>query len=315
MSVPLPSRSAPPGWSGPLLLALAGVLWGTGGFAGSVLQELTGVHPLATACYRLLVGGLLATGALGVGGRLRQLPRTPAAARRVVAAGALLAAFQSCYFAAISAASVSLATLIAIGSVPVFVTCASAVLERRLPRPALLAAVGCGVLGLVLLAGAPDVDAPPGQVVLGVGCALGAGVSFAALTLVNRRPVPGLDPLGVTALGCLLGGALLVPVAAVAGMVFVPTPAAAGALLYLGLAPTALAYLAYFGGLRRTPATAAALAVVLEPLTATLLSAVWLGEVLSPTGTAGAALLFGAILLEYVRPPRGWARPRLLRGE
>ncbi|MEY9213404.1 DME family drug/metabolite transporter [Thermobifida halotolerans] len=304
MSETVLPRSAPPGWRGPLLLALAGVLWGTGGFAGSVLQGLTGVHPLATACYRLLVGGAVATGLLAAAGRLRRLPRTAAAVRRATAAGVLLAAFQACYFAAIAATSVSLATLITIGSVPVFVTSASALLERRLPRPALLAAVGCGVSGLVLLAGFPGSDASPGRTALGMGCALAAGVSFSALTLVNRRPVPGLDPLGITALGCLLGGVLLLPVAAATGMGLTPTPAALGALLYLGVAPTALAYLAYFGGLRRTPATAAALAVVLEPLTATLLSALLLDETLTPVGLLGAALLFAAILLEYVRPAR-----------
>ncbi len=309
MSETAPSRSAPPGWRSPLLLALAGVLWGTGGFAGSVVQDLTGVHPLATACYRLLVGGAAATGVLAAAGRLRRLPRTGAAARRVGAAGALLAAFQACYFAAISASSVSLATLLAIGSVPVFVTCTAAVLERRLPRPALLAAVCCGVLGLVLLAGSPDVAAPSGRAALGVGCALGAGAAFSALTLVNRRPVPGLDPLGITALGCLVGGALLLPAAAAAGMGFTPAPVPLGTLLYLGIAPTALAYLAYFGGLRNSSATAAALAVVLEPLTATLLAAALLGEALTPRGAAGAALLCAAILLEYVRPAR---RPGLL---
>ena len=44
--------------------------------------------------------------------------------------------------------------------------------------------------------------------------------------------------------------------------------------------------------------------MILEPLTATVLSLLLLGEVLTPTGTVGAVLLFGAILLEYVRPPR-----------
>jgi DME family drug/metabolite transporter len=305
--VSLPRSSPPsalPRWRGPLLLALAGVLWGTGGFAGAFLQQLTGIHPIATACYRLLAGGVLAVVALGVSGQLRGLPRSPAVLRRVAAAGVLLAAFQACYFAAIAVSSVSLATLIAIGSVPVFVTCAAAVLERRLPRPTLLAAVCCGVLGLVLLSGDPGGDVPPGRVALGVGCALGAGAAFAALTLVNRRPVPGLDPLRVTALGCLLGGTLLVPLAAATGMTFTPKLPAVGVLLYLGLAPTALAYLAYFGGMRTTPAPVAALAVILEPLTATVLSLLLLGEVLTPTGTVGAVLLFGAILLEYVRPPR-----------
>lgn len=289
---------------GLVLLVLAGVLWGTGGLAGSALQDLTGVHPLATACYRLLVGGLLATGVLLVAGRLRRLPRTGAAVRRVLGAGLLLALFQAGYFAAISATSVSLTTLIAIGSVPVFVTCASALLTRRLPRPTLVAAVGCGVVGLLLLAGFPSVDVSPGRFAVGIGCALGAGAAFSALTLLNSRPVPGLDALGITALGCLVGGVLLLPVALATGMAFTPALSPLGLLLYLGAAPTALAYLAFFGGLRHTPSTAAALAVVMEPLTATVLSVLLLGESLTPLGGAGALLLLSAVLLEYTRPPR-----------
>ena len=142
---------------------------------------------------------------------------------------------------AIAVSSVSLATLIAIGSVPVFVTCAAAVLERRLPRPA----PGRGllqVLGLCCSAATGE-DVPPGRW-RSAGCALGA--ARRSLTLVNHRPVPGLDPR-VTALGCLLGGTLLVPLAAATGMTFADA-SRGGVLLYLGLAPTALAYLAYFGG-------------------------------------------------------------------
>ncbi|GLU46453.1 membrane protein [Nocardiopsis ansamitocini] len=281
------------------------MLWGTGGLAGATLQAFTDVQPLATASYRLLVGGALATLALLLMGRLRQVPRSGAALRRVLGAGVLLALFQAAYFMSISFTSVSLATLITIGSVPVFVTAATTVLERRAPGPALLGAVGCGVVGLALLVQSPGGSGSGTDTVLGAGFALAAGAGFSALTLLNRLPVPGLDPLGITALGCLAGGLMLLPAGLVTGMAFTPTPLSLGVLLYMGAAPTALAYLAYFGGLRKAPATAAALAAVLEPLTATLLSIALLGETLSPIGTVGACLLLGGVLLEYVRPRAG----------
>ncbi|GAB3204781.1 DMT family transporter [Marinactinospora thermotolerans] len=296
--------SASPSRRGPALLVTAGLLWGTGGLAGSVLQDLTGIHPLGTAAYRLLVGGLLATAVLAVSGRLRRVPRTRASLTRVATAGGLLALFQSAYFASVWLTSVGLATLVTIGSVPLFVTAVTAVLERRRPAPRLLVSVGLGVLGLALLAGFPSLSGPAWRIALGLGCALAAGALFSALTIVNRRPVAGLDPLAVTALGCLTGGLLLLLPGLVAGMAFSPAPAPLGVLLYLGAVPTALAYLAYFGGLRSAPATVAALAAVLEPLTATLLSVALLGERLSAAGTLGAVLLMAAVVLDQWRPRR-----------
>lgn len=291
-------------YRGLLLLVAAGVLWGTGGIAGSFLLA-AGVHPLGTAAYRAFGGGLLASLALLAMGGFRTVPRTGAAARRLVAAGLLLAVFQASYFGAIQLTSVSLATLVTIGSVPVFVTLGASALDRRWPRPRLAAAVVIAVSGLALLAGSPGLDVPAARIAAGVGCALAAGAGFSALTLINRRQVPGLDPLAVTALGLLAGGLALAPLALWAGMAFAPTPVSVGALLYLAAVPTALGYLAYFAGLRSAPATAAGLVVVLEPLTATLLAIVLLGEALSALGAAGAALLLTALLLAYWRPDRG----------
>ncbi|WP_028662553.1 EamA family transporter, partial [Saccharomonospora iraqiensis] len=136
-------------------LLAAGVLWGTGGLAGSVLAGAAGLHPLAVATYRLLVGGVLASLLVAGTGGLRALPRTRAAVGRLLTAGALLALFQAGYFAAVVLTSVSVATMITIGSAPVFVAVAGAVLDRRAPDRAVLLSVAAAVTGLVLLTAAP----------------------------------------------------------------------------------------------------------------------------------------------------------------
>jgi DME family drug/metabolite transporter len=71
--------------------------------------------------------------------------------------------------------------------------------------------------------------------------------------------------------------------------------------LYLGLVPTALAYAAYFRALTAARAVVAALSALLEPLTATVLSAVLLGERLGVAGWCGAALLVAALAAGYWR--------------
>ncbi|HEX6357521.1 DMT family transporter [Actinophytocola sp.] len=273
------------------LLVLAGVLWGTGGLAGAMLQSAAGLSPVAVAAYRLLVGGLLAT--VVVAGQLRYL-RGRAALSRLLVAGGLLAQFQAAYQVAVAQIAVSLATLITIGCVPVFVVVISGVRERRV-----LLAVGTAVLGLALLSGGAA-GADGWQVVSGVVMSLVAGAGFAALTLVSARPVPGQHV--VTSAGLLLGGLFLLPLAGFDGM-SVPLAGDVLALIgFLGLVPTALAYGSYFLGLRHAHPTAAALATMLEPLTATVLAVALHGERLTAAGVVGALLIAGALALYYLAP-------------
>jgi len=68
-------------------------------------------------------------------------------------------------------------------------------------------------------------------------------------------------------------------------------------LVYLGLVPTAAAYVIFGAGLRRVTATAAGIATLLEPLTAAGLGVLAFGERLGAMGWAGAALLLAALAL------------------
>ncbi|MEV6879483.1 EamA family transporter [Amycolatopsis sp. NPDC051128] len=271
-------------------LVIAGVLWGTGGLAGSLLGDLAGLRPLAVADYRLLVGGAVATLLL----KGRPLPRTANAARRILAVGALFALFQASYFAAVALSSVSVATMTTIGAAPVFVTLASV---RKLRRWTVVSVVGT-LAGLVLLQWSPGEAISFG----GLGCALLAAAGFATLTLVTAKPVEGLEPLSTTAFGCLTGGLLLLPVASWSGMTIPLHADVLAVVCYLGAVPTALAYAAYLRGLADAHPVLGSLSAVLEPLTAAVLSAALLGERLSGTAWCGAAVLVAALAVGYWRP-------------
>ena len=125
MSFALPSRAR-----SSAALVLAGVLWGTGGLAGSLLAERAGLSPLAVGAYRLLIGGGAATLFLAFTGGLRTFPRTGAVLTRLLTVGGLFALFQASYFAAVKLSSVSMATMTTIGAAPVLVAMAGAI--RRL---------------------------------------------------------------------------------------------------------------------------------------------------------------------------------------
>jgi DME family drug/metabolite transporter len=284
-----------------LFLTLSALLWGTGGLLGDLLGHDAGLSPLAVATVRLIAGGALIVGLLLVTGKRR--PAGRAAWRRIAVTAALSALFQGCYFAAIAVTSVSLATLVTIGAAPVLV----AVAERRtrgraLGRSGAITMV-LALTGLGLLMGFPGGGLSETAVLAGAGLSLASAAGFAAVTMLGGQPVAGLDELTVNGYGFLLGGAVLVPVTAAvgggfglrAGLGVSGWLAAAGLLLALALAPTAVAYVLYYRGLRTAPASTAALLTLLEPLTATALAAVFLGERLATAGIAGAIILLAGV--------------------
>jgi drug/metabolite transporter, DME family len=276
-------------------LVLAGLLWGTGGLTGTLLGRAAGLSPLWVAALRLLAGGALIVALRVIPGR--RWPSGRAAWTRIAVTGLLAAVFQTAYFASISLTSVSLATLVTIGATPVIVTIAELPLGRRHLDRSAVTRTALALAGLGLLVGLPAGGYGPFAVLAGAAMALLASAGFAALTLVGAVPVPGLGEETLTGLGFTAGGLILVPLAALAGVpAFRPTAAAIGWLAALAAGPTALAYTLYFRGLRAAPASTAALLSLLEPLTATVLSVAFLGNRLSPTGIAGAALLAAAVI-------------------
>jgi DME family drug/metabolite transporter len=283
-------------------LVLAGTLWGTGGLTGSLLAHKAGLPAAAVAAYRLGTGGLILVVALLLTGR--RFPRGRRAWTRIAVLGLLSGAFQASYFASVARVSVSLATLLTIGASPVLVLLAEAIGGRRRIGPRQLTTVALALAGLTLLVGVRHDGRDLTTMLAGAGFALLAAAGFATMTVIGTRPVPGLDDMAATGLGFSLGALALAPLAASAGLGFAPTPAALGLLVLLGVGPTAIAYAAYFRGLRTAPAGTAALMALLEPLVGTALAVLILGDRLSPAGMTGAALLITALALA-ARPGAG----------
>jgi DME family drug/metabolite transporter len=127
-----------------------------------------------------------------------------------------------------------------------------------------------------------------------------SGAGFAALTFVSARSVPGQNV--VTSVALLVGGVFLLPFALNYGMFFPFGWGVFALVVFLGVVPTAVAYGAFFLGLRHATPTAAALATLLEPLTATILAVGLHGERLTPAGVVGALLIAGALALYYLAP-------------
>jgi drug/metabolite transporter, DME family len=280
--------------SGLTWLVASGLLWGTGGLTGRLLGRATGLPALSVACYRLMVGGALIVAFLMLTGRRR--PSGRAAWARVAVIGLLAAFYQGCYFTAVALTSVSLATLLTIGSAPVLVLVADQVTGRRRIDRLAVGTTALSLVGLALLVGLPSGGFGESTVLASAGLAVLAAAGFAAVTVIGSRPVDGLDDLTMTGFAFVLGGLVLLPAAVAAGgLGFRPGPAALGLLIALGTGPTAVAYTLYFRGLRTAAASTGALLSLLEPLTGTILAAVVLGDRIGSAGIAGAVVLAAAV--------------------
>jgi DME family drug/metabolite transporter len=106
--------------------------------------------------------------------------------------------------------------------------------------------------------------------------------------------VPRTPPLTIAALTFSIAALTLLPVL----LTERPEADARGwaLLAYLGVVPTAVAYVLYVVALRTTRVTVSGVLTLVEPLTATLLGVVFFGDRLGLAGAVGAALLLSAVL-------------------
>jgi DME family drug/metabolite transporter len=285
---------------GLLLICLAALSWGTTGATMVLLSNVTQLSPLVVGFWRLAIASPFLLLLARQQGKLRGW-RSRSEFLTYAGLGLTMAIYQVCYFWGVSLAGVAVTALVAICSSPLFITILAVTrLGERLTQR-LSIALGLGLIGTALLVANPEAFAMNGsRFLLGALLALGAGLSYAIGSIIAKVGVATLEPLQVAAVGFSIAAVLLSPAvlltpslpALAAGMPF---------LLYLGLVPTGIAYAIYMIGLRRTQATVAGIAVLLEPLTATLLGVVVFREAFGWLSALGALLLLGAIGLLSLR--------------
>jgi DME family drug/metabolite transporter len=270
-----------------LQVLLAAVCFGTTGTAQALGPDAS---PLTVGAVRIALGGLLLLAAQRMVGRAAAGPW----ARGPLAVGALgVAAYQLCFFAAVKDTGVAVGTVVALGSAPALAGLGGWLLDRRAPGRAWAGATALACAGIALLAlagGGSEVSVP------GVALALGAGASYAAFTLASKRLLDAghaVEPVMARTFG--FGAILLVPVLLLGDVGWVATPGGIAMALWLGLVPTAIAYVLFANGLRALPANEVATLTLGEPVTATILGAVVLAERPGVGAIAGIVLILGGL--------------------
>ncbi|GAA2973865.1 DMT family transporter [Streptomyces enissocaesilis] len=287
---------------GLVYLIVAGTAWGTAGAAASLTFLASDLGPLALSFWRC-VGGLVLLLAA------RALRRRPAAApvasaeprrrrvTRVLVTGLGLTVFQSAYFAAVQATGLAVGTVVTMGAAPVLIALgARLAMGERLGRAGALTVVGALVGLAVMVLGGGGTSVRP----VGVFFALLSAAGYAAMTLLTRRlgrDGGGADPFATTAWAFAICSLCLLPFVAAEGLLpHTDDPVRVVCLLvYVAAVPTALAYALYFAGAAVVRSATVSVITLLEPVSATVIAVVLLGEHLAPATVAGTLLLLAAV--------------------
>ncbi|MFD9684854.1 DMT family transporter [Kitasatospora sp. NPDC059088] len=271
-------------------ILVTALLWGTTGTASSLAPG--GAPATGIGAAALVLGGLL----LFLTDRTAwSLPRRCRTRERwLLAAGAVaVAGYPLTFYPAVPRAGVAVATVIALGSAPVFTGLLAWLTRQGRPGGRWAGATALAVLGCAVLVLGPEL-AGGGRAVdlLGVLLATLSGLSFAVYSLIAGRLIGGSRP-AAGVMGAMFGGAavLVLPVLLLGDLHWLASARGAGVVLHLGVVTTFLAYRLYGHGLRHTPAQTATTLTLAEPAVAAVLGVAALGERLQAASWCGLAVL------------------------
>ena len=209
-------------------------------------------------------------------------------ALKLIAAGICLGVNWALLFEAYKLMSVSMATLTYYTS-PVIVLLLSPVLLKEKQSVRAYIGMAAAVVGLVLAVGLSDAAITATGLLVG----LGSAAFYAALIVFNKK-IDGVSGLPLTTIEMVIAACVMVPYVLLTGgrIGFPPDMEGTLYLLFLCLVNTGLACFIYFSSMNKLPARAVALFGYVDPVSALIFSAVFLGDRLGVAQLAGAALVF-----------------------
>lgn len=284
-------------WRWVAVTAIAPVAWGSNYYVtheflpadsplyGGLLRALPAGLVLLAACHRLPTGSWwwrsLVLGTLNVG------------------------AFFVLIYVAAQLLPTSVASTVMATS-PVVMMLFAWLLLAAPPRSRHLAGAAVGIAGVVLMLFTGAVTADPRGVLASIAAMTMSSLGY----VLTKKWSTDVDVLSLTSWQLVAGGLVLLPVAVAfeGAPPALDGPAVLG-FLYVAVVATALAFAAWFSGLRRLDAGTVGLVGLLNPVTGVLLGTAIAGEVLSLRQLAGLALVLTGIVLG--RPVRARSRAQV----
>jgi drug/metabolite transporter (DMT)-like permease len=216
----------------------------------------------------------------------------------LVLCGLVLAVHWTMFFKSVQVSSVAVG-LLAYSSFPVFTAFLEPLLARERFEPISFVYALCCVLGIGLIVPGFDLS---NAVVRGVLWGLGAGLTFAVLSVLNRSLASRHSSLTVAFYQDLFAGLFLVPAVLSAGL---PRSGRDWVLIaVLGVFCTAAAHTLFIKGMRGVGARTASILSSLEPVYGIVLALVFLKEIPALRTLAGGAIVLAAALAATARARR-----------
>lgn len=296
------------GWGAPAVITTS-VLWGTTGVASVLIPQ---ENPVAVGAASVGIGGLI----LGLCS-LRAIRATFAApgAARFILLGALgLVLYMPLFYVSVALTGAALGTIISIGSGPLFAGLLEWFIDGKRVGKTWTVAMVITVAGAGLLLSAREMTGgAPAQtsdgLVPGLAAGLVAGMTYAfyafAIGRLIRPAIARPNGLAHRSVVASIQATAAVPMLGLLAITGEQTlsPQVWPALLYLAVIPTALGHTMFAFGLGRMNASTATLITVLEPVVATVLAVLVLGESFRIEGWLGFPMVvLGLILVSIPRP-------------
>ena len=300
--------------AGAALAALgAAALWGTTGTAQALGPQ--GSDPVQVGALRVLVGALALVLLAGPALWRSRPPRGRTALTGLptpvltAIGGLAVAAYQASFFVGVARAGVSVGTVVALGVAPAATGALGLALGERVTTRWAVSTTGA-VAGVVLLVAGQSAGSGASTDPLGLLAAAGAGIAYAGYTIVARALLlRGESGTKVMALLFVVAAAVLSPALIGSDLRWLWSARGVAMVLWLGLAATGLSYVLFQRGLSGLPAGSVATLSLAEPVTATALGVVVIGERPALLTVIGMVVVVLSLLLVAVERTSSSLRP------
>jgi drug/metabolite transporter (DMT)-like permease len=273
------------------LVAAAALLWSTSG----VITKALPLDPLAIAFYRGLFAGLVL---------VPLVPRSRRVFRPLLIPLCLVfGAMTACYLGAVKMTTAANAIYLQYTSTLWTVPLSFWLLGERSDRRSLLA-IALAMVGIVAIVGFGHEGRHEWP---GIALGLASGLGYAGVTVLIRA-LRDLDPTWISGVGNLVGALVLgVWIVGYRGMIPVPAPSLAVALIAFGALQMALPYVLFARGLRTIGAPEAGLIALIEPIVNPIWVVLLVHERPTDPTIVGGLFLLAGVACRYV--PLPGARP------
>ena len=293
---------------------LAGVFWGTYGTFASFLPE--SISPLAVGAIKLAIGAIGLAVILMVSHRGRIISKgTRFPIPTLLSCAVALAIAQTSIYMGVRNAGVTIATMIFIGTPPLFSGLFAQFVRKERQSLSWLVSSIIIALGCFFMAISGDTTADGNRLLIGSLFAATAGATWTFVGTNLRSMQKHATPLESSFVVMGAASLVLMPIVAFQGIAWIAEPGVFSLALALGFVSTAIPYWLFTTGARRIPASHAFLYGLTEPITASFLGLVVLGERLASIGVVGYVLvIIGLVLFSVWEFRSAWILERSLRG-